>query len=361
MDRSAIMEIRKLFKYKPGDMAFADYIGCFINTEGTIKGRFCKGFQRESKEIMHKYIDIYKKTLSNNNVDIAFSKEDKDDKGIQFLLEKMRATSLRNEALNNIFFEKIRDSLKDVPNNYVVTVVNYVYDIPLKGKDKLKVDDASSEQFSFIVCSLCPVKTQKGTLGYLPDRELIGENPQLLVVDKPVFGFMYPAFNDRSADVDAASCFRTEDFNISEQLFSHKAPDIVKEPGRDTKKVVLGSPAVIEHVEQESVIDASSSRGQLLNSASVPSLDTGILSNDAHYVKEMLIDEEEDILDNHRQEPSNSSIISSSRSYSGERASSDTRSRRRSVVIRGDLKKVVKQSVNGVLCYVIAVDDADVE
>ncbi len=380
MDRSQIMEIRKLFVYKPGEMAFGSYAGCFINTDGEIKGRFSKKFQREDKNLMHKFIDIYKKTLSNNNSDVTFDKDDKTDGGIQYLLEKVRATLLENEAVIDILYEKVRDALKEMPNNYVFTAVYYAYDVPLKGKDKLKVDDASSELFPFIVCSLCPVKTQKGSLGYLTEKDLIGENPRLLVVDKPVFGFMYPAFNDRSSDMDAASVYRTEGFNISEQFFSHSVPDVVKEVKKKPVDTALGgSDALAEtgagvgyRASESRDVSAESSSDKLAGSvfseksyyssgnASVPSLDSGTLSNDAHYVREQTIYDEDEERKDYSREPSDASIIGSSGTHHGAGAA-PVKKRNRPVVIKGDKGRIRKQTINGVLCYVVAVEDAEME
>ncbi|MBO5550980.1 MAG: DUF4317 family protein [Lachnospiraceae bacterium] len=283
MDRSGITEIRKLFTYngKEGDLCIAQHCGCLINISKEIKGVFSKKLLSEEKDTMLKFLDIHKKSLSNGNVDVVFGETDKKDGGMQFLLEKIRATELKNDAILKIFYEKTAEALPE--SNFVVTLSYGVYEIPVKTKDKLKVDDASDEVYSFITCSICPVKTNKGSLGYLPDKDRIGENPQLLVLDKPAFGFIYPAFNDRSADTGALSCFCTEGLNISEELFAHKViAEKTEKPKAQPK---------IEKADSDIGQSLVAAMDVLPVSAAIPSLDTGTLSNNAHYVPEKDVDE----------------------------------------------------------------------
>ena len=226
MDRSGLIELRKLFAYKEGNMVFGNFAGCFINTKKEIKGKFNESFLKKDSTTIHKFLDIYKKILANDAVDVTFNEDDKKDGGFQYLAEKVKGTELINDAVNSILFEKIRDCLPD--NNYVVSVIYGAYDVPVKTKDKLKIDDDGMDIYKYVVCAVCPVKTQNGTLGYMPDKDQIGENPQQLIVEKPIFGFVYPSFNDRTADTDNVLCYKTADLDISKDLFSHQAPEAVK-------------------------------------------------------------------------------------------------------------------------------------
>ena len=50
--------------------------------------------------------------------------------------------------------------------NYVILLAHDVYDVPYRGKDGGGLDDASENQYSYIVCSICPVKMTKTNLRY---------------------------------------------------------------------------------------------------------------------------------------------------------------------------------------------------
>ena len=286
---------------------------------------------------------------------------------MQFLLEKIRGTGLKAESVNEILYEKFRDALPD--NNFVVTMVHYSYDVPVKTTDKRKIDDASAEMFRFIVCSVCPVKTTKGTLGYLPDRDKIGPNAQQLVIDKPVFGFMYPSFNGRTSDVDNVLCFRTEDMDISEEFFAHKAPEIVKE--EKVKKSTAKRSLTVETTAADGdITDSDSSERIVIGAPSkgismygsvndIPSLDTGMLNNDAHYVPERLIDDSVEDTTPQSGGPSSADIISSS-GFSHKKPS-DRPSKKRPVTISGDRSRIKKRTIEGVTYYMIPVNEADVD
>lgn len=362
MDRSGLIEIRKSLAYKKNDMTVGQFCGCFINVDKDIKGEFSEKLLTKEQPVIHKFLDMYKKVLANDDADVAFNEKDGEDGGFKFLLEKMRATELKNKDINRILFEKVRDCLPD--NNYVVTLVYNTYDIPEKTSDKQKIDDASSGIFKYVLCAVCPVKTEKGTLGYLSDKEEIGENPQQLVIDKPTFGFMYPSFNDRAADTGNILCYRTGKLDISEELFSHKAPELVK-----PEKKAAAAKDVSEIVKEGSISSTESisigggyTNGQNPYGSStshIPSLDTGSLNNDASYIAERTItDEDEERPNESRCEPTDAQIIGSSGTTM--KVDRDAPKRKKRVRITGDESLIEKRVIDGRVYYVIAAMDAEI-
>ena len=360
MDRSAIGEIRKTLVYKQGDMSVGQFAGCFINAKKEIKGTFSERLLSKDEVVIHKFLDIYKKTLANNDSDIKFDPKDREDGGFQFLAEKIRATELKNESINGILIDKIKDCLPD--NNYVITLMHGSYDVPEKTSDKRKVDDASSTLYRYIICSVCPVKTQKGTLGYLTEKEEIGENPQQLIVDKPVFGFLYPSFNDRAADTGSLLCFRTEKLDISEELFAHKAPDLVKPERKSAKRTLQEAPEDAGEGIRVAMGTTSGLSQYTSSTGHIPSLDTGSLNNDAHYVRENLIEDDMPSPKSHSNEPADSEIIASQgRTFKNEsREGTPAPRKRRPVRITGDESLIEKKIIDGRVYYMIAAQDCEI-
>ena len=74
------------------------------------------------------------------------------------------------------------------------------------------MDDASDEVYSYVLCSICPMKLTKPGLGFDDDLGEIHTLRQIFAVELPDTGFLFPAFNDRSSDDSAVlySCKRTD-------------------------------------------------------------------------------------------------------------------------------------------------------
>ena len=73
------------------------------------------------------------------------------------------------------------------------------YDIFTKHKDG-ETDDSSSS-FSYIICCVCPIKTSKYSLTYYLHENRIRNVCEDAVICAPEFGFMFPAFDDRTANI----------------------------------------------------------------------------------------------------------------------------------------------------------------
>lgn len=90
---------------------------------------------------------------------------------------------------------------------YAICITNCTYTLPVKDINGFKVrDDAlksNIEEYNFILISICPVTYTKLGLFYNKEKKMIEhkENNEK-IVEMPVTGFLFPAFNDRSADVN---------------------------------------------------------------------------------------------------------------------------------------------------------------
>ena len=85
--------------------------------------------------------------------------------------------------------------------NYYIVLIYAAYDVPGKSSDGLEMDDASDTVYRHILCSICPVNLTKGALSYNPDTNVMEDRIRDWVVEMPMNGFLFPAFNDRATDV----------------------------------------------------------------------------------------------------------------------------------------------------------------
>ncbi|WP_173472187.1 DUF4317 domain-containing protein [Eubacterium ruminantium] len=202
MIKKEINEIKSLYDTIQ-DCGIQRLAGCYVNGEKQKAKTFSDTFLNIPEEEMYKYLEIFRKTLSGtpgkNLVDMSFSgNSEAGDKG-KILLEKIRKSELKEENLLEEFYDKIIADYNYV-GSYLILLIYQAYDVPGVSTDGLLMDDASDEVYSYILCSICPMKLTKPGLGFDDDLREIHTLKQVFAVELPENGFLYPAFNDRSSD-----------------------------------------------------------------------------------------------------------------------------------------------------------------
>ena len=116
------------------------------------------------------------------------------------LLTTLRDSQLKDNEARQTFYRKVIDSLDMGDSSYLLLLTCDSYDVPHRGKDDSLQADASDEVFTYIVCVVCPIKEGKVELGYFPgDNEFHCAAGQ--TVAPPELGFLFPAFDDRAANI----------------------------------------------------------------------------------------------------------------------------------------------------------------
>jgi hypothetical protein len=87
--------------------------------------------------------------------------------------------------------------------NFLILLAFHAYDLPVITEDGVKDTENSDEVFRYIICAVCPVSQEKGGLAYDSDLQRFRDLNLSMVVDAPVCGFLFPAFNDRTSDEDS--------------------------------------------------------------------------------------------------------------------------------------------------------------
>jgi len=202
MNKKEIAEIKKQFN--PDRCAITRITGCYVNAEKEKLMEMKEAFLSLSDEEMFKYFDIFKKTLSGtigkNLLNMEFPLSQEMDGGTQDFLMKLRDSGLKDDALVESFYDRIIGSY-DFGENYYIILIHGAYDIPGRSTDGLEMDDASTDVYQFILCSICPVKLSKAGLCYNAVNNSIEERIRDWIVDMPSLGFLFPAFNERNTDL----------------------------------------------------------------------------------------------------------------------------------------------------------------
>ena len=215
MIKKEINEIKSLYDTIQ-DCNILRLAGCYVNGEKQKVKSFSEPFYNLPEEEMYKYLEIFRKTLSGtpgkNLLDMGFvDQEGASPEMGKGLLTKLKKSELKDETILESFYDKVIANYNYV-GNYLILLIFQSYDVPGMTTDGIEMDDASDEVYSYVLCSICPMKLTKPGLGFDDDLGEIHTLRQIFAVELPDTGFLFPAFNDRSSDDSAVlySCKRTD-------------------------------------------------------------------------------------------------------------------------------------------------------
>ncbi len=202
MTEKEIAEIRRRVRRDKSNIS--RIIGCYVNEKREIISLFDQSLGLLPPEEQEIHLTFLKKTLSGasekNLIDISFSTQQVIDSEEHKLLMALRRSSLKDERVVQEFYQRIIQTL-NIEGNYLILLAADNYDVPYRSKDGDKQEDASSEVFSYILCSICPVKLSQPELSYFAAEKEFHNSKVGWAVAAPVLGFMFPAFDNRATNI----------------------------------------------------------------------------------------------------------------------------------------------------------------
>lgn len=214
-----ISEIKRQFD--PKNCAISRLCGCYVDHEKNIKYQVNRSFLSLEEEEAFKYFEIFKRTLTGTlgkkliNMDFPLKQEEPG--GTQEFLYRLRESKLNDEALIDLFYKRIVENF-DYGENYYIILIHGTYDVPGKTTDGIEMFDASDNIYEYILCSICPVNMSKAGLSYDVDQNAIVGRTRDWVVELPMKGFLFPAFNDRTADIHQALYYTSKTEELQPKL-----------------------------------------------------------------------------------------------------------------------------------------------
>ena len=204
MNIKEISEIKKLFANE--NSVISTICGCYVDGDKNKKSMMREAFLSLPQDEMHKYMAIFRKcmtgTLGRNILNMEFADAATEVTVSQQKLMDLRDSELKDDAVLETFYDEIIANY-NTADNYLILLVYGVYDVPGRTSDGIEMEDASDEIYRHILCCICPVKLSKPGLSYNSEQNGFHERIRDWVVDMPAMGFLYPAFNERSADVNS--------------------------------------------------------------------------------------------------------------------------------------------------------------
>lgn len=203
MNNSEVLELRKRFKKK--DNTITKVTGCYvIGAEKRIQTYIDTKLDRLDESEQFKYIDIFKKGLSGvlgkNLLNLSFENGASGEEAQKGLLA-VKADALENKDMLESFYRQIINTYYCV-GNYLILLIHDVYDVPDKTSDNIRLGE-SEEVYTYVMGFICPVNLAKPALSYIEDTNSFGNRERDWLVDMPDVAFLFPAFNDRSTDVNS--------------------------------------------------------------------------------------------------------------------------------------------------------------
>ena len=209
MNKKEVSEIRRRFRRERCNMT-AIY-GCYVRDNQEIISEFKVSMGMLPENEADKYMSLFKKTLGGslgkNLNNISFSTRQVVNREASYaMLSDLRSTALNDDAKREAFYKSVIASLH-LDHNYLILLGCESYDVPFKTKDDETQALASDESFTYIVCSICPVKETKPNLHYVHAEATFHDGGMTQAVNAPILGFLFPAFDDRSTNLYGALYF----------------------------------------------------------------------------------------------------------------------------------------------------------
>lgn len=219
MNEKEIAELRR--RYKPDKSNISHIRGCYVNETGEIVSEFNQSLALTAQEETEKLLAILKKSLSGtlgkNLIDISFETKQVVDGEEHALLMALRDSKLGDDEAVQALYRRILNSVM-IEGSYMILLAHDTYDVPFRSRDGERMEDASTDVFSYILCAICPVKLTKPALSYYVYENEFHSLQTDWIVSSPEIGFMFPAFDDRCSNIYGA-LYYTRDITKNQSDF----------------------------------------------------------------------------------------------------------------------------------------------
>lgn len=221
MNKKEIAEIKKTLRSNSG--CVSRIVGYYINADkqSIQLSEISTGLLREDET--EEYMKIAKKIftggIGSSIHTLAYKNDAENEDGAQNNLYLLYKSQLKDEKM----MEKLKDRIIEnysSEQEYFILFYYATYDVPRKNSN-CENDGDSEEVFHYMLCCICPAKLSKASLFYSMTEQKLQENLPIRTVTNPSFGFMFPAFNDRSADIHSILTYTKKSTDIDTSMYEN--------------------------------------------------------------------------------------------------------------------------------------------
>ena len=201
INRDDMLELTR--RMNPSRNCFMRVAGAYMDEEGFDNGTFNIHFgkldQTDTKRNLEMAKTIPFSTTNEQLKEYDFPLGEARKNSMWSFLSALKQNNLRDDALLSIFYEVVGETYK-TDKEYSIFVFSGSYDVPVKGTDGAWME-GSEEVYDFLICAIAPLEGQ-----YEPG--------------KPEFGFLFPAFVDRSSDSNTIDIYNIDPDNPQTDLMN---------------------------------------------------------------------------------------------------------------------------------------------
>ncbi|ERK30317.1 DUF4317 domain-containing protein [Clostridium intestinale] len=221
MRKKDVLELKK--RFKKDYCTFTKMCGCYVNGEKNVLLKFRETFLNLEEDEYFKFLEIAKKVLSgtvgNNILELNFPINEEFVNEKQISLMKLKNSKLKDDNILDEFYDSIIDNY-DYTGNFLILIFHDAYDVISKTKDNIKIDE-SEEVYEYVLCAICPVSLSEPGLRYFEEENKIKARIRDWVVEAPTNGFVFPAFIERSTDVNSIMYYTKNPKETHPELMEH--------------------------------------------------------------------------------------------------------------------------------------------
>ena len=228
MNEKEVAEIRR--RFNPQKTNITGVHGCYVNENREIVAEFNQPLAALTQDETESMLALLKKLLSGgldrNLINIEFSNEQVLGGEEHKRLLKLRDSALCDGPELKALFSDIIETVR-VEGAYLILAAADNYDVFTYREDGKK-DEDSTELFKYFLCGVFPVKMTKPQLSFAAFDNTFKNIVANSVITAPLLGFMFPAFDDRAANI-YNTLFYTKDSaannsEIIDRLFKAEPP-----------------------------------------------------------------------------------------------------------------------------------------
>lgn len=204
INREDMLELTRRMTVKRN--CFSRIAGAYFDEEGYVDGTFNTNFLKLSASDQALNLSIAKAIpFSETNINLKeypFTAGEGKSGDLWKLLMGLKSCGLKNDALLDTFYEYIGEHYRS-NRPYAFLLFFGTYDVPLKANDKEQLWE-SEEIYQFLIGAICPLQGE-----YEPQA--------------PEYGFLFPAFKDRSSDEHRMNIYNADEKHPHTELFEETA------------------------------------------------------------------------------------------------------------------------------------------
>lgn len=203
MNQKELGELRR--RLRPGKNNLSHVYGCYVSPLKEIIAEVDQPLSLLNEDDVESCLALLRKALSGglgrNLINVEFSTRQVAEGEELKRLQALREDRLKDAAARRAFYETIIQSLELGEDSYLILLAQESYDVPFRTKNDEALDDASDTVYSYLLCAVCPMREGKPGLGYVPNENALHVKTAGRLAAPPEVGFLWPAFDDRAANL----------------------------------------------------------------------------------------------------------------------------------------------------------------